>query len=71
MHMQPRYQIHTCEVTAVGCASDGSLVVSGDAGGRVVMWSHKTGFKLAVWTLHEAAVRSIAFNTGQLLVYVS
>lgn len=63
--MQPRYQIHACEVTAVDCGSDGSTVVSGGTDGRVVVWSHTTGFKLAVWTVHEAAVRSIAFNEGE------
>jgi WD40 repeat protein len=62
--LQTRYQIHTTEVTAVDFADDGSTVVSGALDGRVIVWSHVTGFKLAVITLHSAAVRSVSFNTG-------
>jgi WD40 repeat protein len=62
--LQTRYQIHTTEVTAVDFADDGSTVVSGALDGRAVVWSHVTGFKLAVITLHSAAVRSVSFNTG-------
>jgi WD40 repeat protein len=63
---QTRYQIHTTEVTAVDFADDGSTVVSGALDGRVIVWSHLTGFKLAVITLHSAAVRSVSFNAGRL-----
>lgn len=62
--MQTRYQIHCSEVTAVGFAADGATVVSGSLDGRVVIWSHVTGFKLAGLTLHSAAIRTLAFNPG-------
>lgn len=62
--LQTRYQIHSCEVSAVDFAADGDTIVSGDADGRVILWSHVTGFKLAVWTLHSAAIRTLAFNSG-------
>jgi hypothetical protein len=29
-----------------------------------VLWSHMTGFKLAVFTLHSGAIHSLAFNHG-------
>ena len=63
--LQSRYQIHRSEVSAVDCASDGSTVVSGSSDGRIVLWSHVTGFKLAVFTVHKAAIRSLSFNSGE------
>lgn len=38
---------------------------SGGSDGRVVLWSHVTGFKLAVFTLHSGAIHSLAFNHGE------
>lgn len=63
--LQCRYQIHDCSVSAIDCSSDGSTVCSGGSDGRVVLWSHVTGFKLAVFTLHSGAIHSLAFNHGE------
>jgi len=63
--LQSRYQIHSCDVSAVDCAADGATVVSGGSDGNIVLWSHVTGFKLAVFTLHTAAIRSLAFSQGK------
>lgn len=51
------------------CAADGATVVSGGADGRVVLWSHVTGFKLAVFTLHSAAIRCLSFSPGAMCVW--
>lgn len=34
------------------------------ADGHIVLWSHVTGFKLATFTLHSTAIKSLAFNHG-------
>lgn len=39
-------------------------MVSGGSDGHIVLWSHVTGFKLAVFTLHSGAIRSLSFNHG-------
>jgi WD40 repeat protein len=61
---QSRFQIHSCEVAAVDCAADGATVVSGGADGSIVLWSHVTGFKLAAFTVHAAAIRTLCFSAG-------
>lgn len=66
MLLQSRYQIHNCEVSAVDCAADGATIASGGSDGHIVLWSHVTGFKLAVFTVHSNTIRSLAFNHGEL-----
>jgi WD40 repeat protein len=63
--LQTRYQIHNCEVSAVDCAADGATIVSGGSDGHIVLWSHVTGFKLVVLTVHSTAIRSLCFNSGE------
>jgi WD40 repeat protein len=65
--LQCRYQIHSGHVSALDCAADGATMVSGGADGHIVLWSHVTGFKLATFTLHSTAIKSLAFNFGKQL----
>jgi WD40 repeat protein len=63
--VQSRYQIHSHDVSAVDCSPDGPTMVSGGSDGHIVLWSHITGFKLAVLTAHSAAIRCLSFNHGE------
>lgn len=68
LSLQCRYQIHGGHVSALDCAADGATMVSGGADGNIVLWSHVTGFKLATFTLHSTAIKSLAFNYGKPLL---
>lgn len=63
-----KQQAHVLAASAVAFSPDGRAVATGSKDGRVKLWGVATGFCVATFADHEAAVSAVAFAANDVIV---
>lgn len=66
-----KQQAHVQAATAAAFSPDGRAVATGSNDGRVKLWGVATGFCVATFTEHDAAVSAITFAANDVIVSAS
>lgn len=66
-----KQQGHALAAEAVAFSPDGRAIATGSKDGRVKLWSLHSGFCVATFTNHEAAVSAVTFSANDVIISAS